>query len=74
MGFWVVSLRNEPVLRDQVDQHVPLSSVGERIVKQPLDEATIHRLVSGLDERLEEIVGPFYLVPEEQKGLAELPF
>jgi len=65
-------LGDEPVLGDQVEDHIPLAAIADGLGEEGLDEAAVEVFVCGVEDLLEEVVGLLELVPEEEVGLAEL--
>ena len=60
------------MLANQVDEHVPLATVGQRLVQQKRHVAVVQDAVGRLDDGFEEVVGALDLVPEHHVVLAEL--
>ena len=56
---------NRVYLKD-VDDHVPLTSITDEIVRQEIHQPIIERLVGILDGEFEVVVGLVQLIPEEQ--------
>ena len=56
---------------NQIDEHVPLPTVGKRLGEQPLDQTTVQGFVAGFQDAFEKKVGFFQFVPEHEMGLRE---
>jgi len=54
---------------EDIDDHVPLTTITDEIVRQEVHQPIIERLVGVLDGEFEVVVGLVQLVPEEQVGL-----
>lgn len=65
-------LGNETVLLDQIDHHVPLAAVAQRIAEKVLDKTAVGLLFHRLKDGFEEVVGLFQFVPEHRVSLGEL--
>lgn len=62
-------LRNEAILLDQVNRHIPLSPVIFRCRQEELDLATVERLIGEIKHVLEVVVGLLERVVEEEVRL-----
>lgn len=67
--FRVHSLRNDTVGFDQVDNHVPLATVADKIAREMVDETVVNRKVCILNHKLQVVVGLVQFVPEEEVRL-----
>jgi len=56
---------------DDIDKHIPLSSVVEWSLEEESDGAVVGVTVGGVDDLFEEIIGAFEFIPEERVVLAE---
>ncbi|OPZ10875.1 MAG: hypothetical protein BWZ10_02287 [candidate division BRC1 bacterium ADurb.BinA364] len=70
-GFGHRGLGNQSVFLDNVDEHIPLAAVVDRVREKERHRSVVHRPVGGLDDRLEEIIGALDFVPEKRVILAE---
>ena len=59
---------------DEVDEHIPLTTVIQWTFKQPCHGAVVRWTVHHLDYPLEKIIGTLELIPEESIVLAEFEF
>jgi hypothetical protein len=65
-------LGHNAVLVHDVDEHVPLPAIVERMPQQPGHDAVIQWQVRRLDDCFEQVIRALDLVPEERVILAEL--
>jgi hypothetical protein len=52
-----------------VDDHVPLTTVADEVVRQEINQSVVERLLGILDGEFEIIVGLVQFIPKEQVGL-----
>lgn len=56
---------------EQVDNHVPLTTIADKVVSEEINQSVINRSVGILNREFEVIVGLVQLVPEEEVRLRD---
>ena len=54
---------------EEVDDHIPLATITNEVVRQEIHQPIIERLVGVLDGEFKIVVGLVQFIPEEQVGL-----